>query len=190
MIYLKDKNILFISVPKNASSSFSELLKPFAYAYSDKHLTLSQIKASTNLYDSAKKIAIIRDPIERLLSLYLYRSRQRRYGTCLPSPAHFRSKVLEGQGKLLDHSWQMLLQTDFMHISEGVWWDYKDIDTLASILASKPLPIVNKSTNLPYEQLISKFYDYETLQLVKKAYRADILLYNEIKNVRKTGLEN
>lgn len=190
MIYLKTKDVLFISIPKNASSSFGTLLKPFADIYSTKHLTLQEIQSITKISTDTKKIAIIRDPLERLLSLYLYRSKQRRYGDHLPSPNHFRIKILEGNGKLLDHKWQMLLQTEYMTKSDGIWWDYKDIDTLARLLVDMQLPIVNKSTTIPYEQLIPVFYDAEILELVRKVYKADINLYNEIKNVRKTRLEN
>lgn len=180
MIYLSNINTLFISVPKNASTSFSALLKPQADIYSNEHLTLSEIEQRFDIPANASIIAIIRDPFERLLSLYLYRIRQKRYDVLIPSPEDFKKRVIAGNGTLIDHIWQMRLQTEYMPKDRGIWWSYKNINKLANILSTSVLPWENKSTSVPYDLLIHKFYDNEIRDLVSCRYQPDIDLYREI----------
>lgn len=180
MIYLAKSNTLFINVPKNASTSFSTLLKDDADIYSDKHLTLYEIEDIYTIPNNASIVAIIREPFERLLSLYLYRVRQKRYDTCIPSPLDFRTRVLEGDGTLLDHPWQMRLQTDYLPVHRGTWWSYNKINNLAAKLSTKKLLWENKSTSIPYTILLPKFYDTNTYNLVKQRYQTDINLYKDI----------
>jgi hypothetical protein len=180
MIYLPKSNTLFINVPKNASTSFSTLLRDTATIFSDKHLTLYEIENIITLPSSVNIVAIIREPFERLLSLYLYRIKQQRYNTRFPSPEDFRKRVKEGNGTLIDHPWQMRAQSDYMPKERGTWWSYKNIDKLANNISTNNLQWENKSTSIPYSILIPKFYDADTYELVKQKYQCDIYLYEEI----------
>lgn len=180
MIYLPNINTVFINVPKNASTSFGVLLKDSATIFTNEHLTLQEIENRIILPIDVKFVAIIREPFERLLSLYLYRIKQQRYDVKIPSPADFKKRLIKGNGTLIDHPWQMRLQSAYMPKYRGTWWDYKNIDKLAKTISPGKLQWENKSTSIPYSILLPKFYDADTFELVKLRYQQDISLYEEI----------
>lgn len=141
-----------------------------------------------NLCDvDARFVGIIREPLERLLSLYLYRCRQNRYGV-KPSPEDFRKRA--AKGFIEDHPWQMQLQSTFLSGASNIsYWCFDRLDEHVAQLREElkyiekaPLQIVNNSSNINTKSLIDIFYDSPTRDLVSKYWARDKELYNEIKH--------
>jgi hypothetical protein len=204
MIWIKRHNFVFIQIPKNASESVFAYLKDNAESEDvftnvngfdqnilDPHRLLPHMDASyvlkndlapiTSLY-----IGIIRNPFERLLSLYLYRHRQKRYSSKL-SVQDFREKA--NLGFIQDHPWQMQLQSSFLAgASNKELWCFDNLDKHIKIFSEKyylttsTLPIINKSTSHLTKDLISTFYDKYTERVVKEYWHDDFDLYNELIN--------
>jgi len=208
MIWLKQHKIVFVKIPKNASEAIAHHL--FTYASSPEdvfthdngvqqnltapHVTHSHMDVAYILeHDLAtvenRFIGVIRNPTERLLSLYLYRCRQNRYET-KASPEDFRKRAQ--RGFIQDHMWQMQLQSTFLIGAEHKdYWLYDNLNAHMSSLAREyqfpdvPLMTINKSVQgVNTKDMISTFYDTTTLRAVHKYWEEDFALYDEVRNAK------
>lgn len=211
MIWIKRHKLVFVKIPKNASEAMADYLKAYAadddvfthdngfdLNINDPHRTHSHMDVSYMLRNKLVTpdnhfIGIIRNPHERLLSLYLYRQRQRRYDTAL-SVGDFRERAK--RGFIEDHPWHMQLQSTFLDgasSSEYLCYDHLDIhiQTLAYRYKFDKfiLPVVNKSVKgVNTRDLVNSFYDDATYNAVNKYWERDIELYNGVKNAE-NGLD-
>lgn len=211
---MKKYNICFIRIPKTASSSIMHFLYENLcdendvvsrmYEWNDDvvekkyHLNCpvlphSHIDARYAIENeivpkTAAFIGTIRDPIEKQLSLYLYRMTQGRYGSMKPSPEHFRS--LMKYGSVMDKPQQMQSQSSFLEYEKDtkkVWWLYDNIENHTRELCEQlnveirqPLLTLNKSPG-DTKKLIDVFYTQSIKDEVKEKYAEDWKIYEELK---------
>ena len=199
---------MFVKIPKTATEAMAAYLQPYAndedvfshdngfdLNLNDPHRTHSHMDMNYILKHGLatrdnRFVGVIRNPYERLLSLYLYRQRQRRYDSKL-SVEDFRHRARSGF--IEDHVWHMQLQSTFL--DNGEYWCYDNLHSHVKKMAREfnfyndVLPFVNRST-VKYDtrDLIDTFYDNATRTAVNKYWERDIELYNEVKNAE-TGLD-
>ena len=217
MIYIKRLNLVFIKIPKNASTSFSNFLIETLVTNEDiytntanhdfdlNNMTSQNIDAtlakqshityleavSNNLIPSAVNCyGIIRNPLERMLSLYIYRLQQKTYGNILPSTSHFQSLVKDGVFQ--DFYWQQTAQTAFLKGASNIQWLL--YDNLASEVAAftnkyaiavSKFPTINRSVG-DKTHLVTKYFTKDMIDCIRNCYIDDFNLYEELKFVRQT----
>jgi hypothetical protein len=208
MIWLKRHKLVFVKIPKNASEAVSHHLhmhmcrsedvftydNGFGQNMVEPHSRHCHMDAryilGNNLADHDNLfVGVIRHPIERLLSLYLYRQRQRRYNTGI-SVEDFRYRAKEGF--IIDHPWHMQLQSTFLDGADRhQYWSYDKLSThITELSGESNFKTVNKSIPTKSTQdLIDVFYDDITRRVVHKYWQRDIDLYHEVINAE-TKLAN
>lgn len=204
MIWLKKHRLVFVKIPKNASEAIAAYLQTYAepddvftldngfYANIDEphrthaHMDMKYVLENRLADCNNTFLGVVRNPYERLLSLYLYRHRQRRYDTAL-SVDDFRLKAKGGY--IQDHPWHMQLQSTFLNGTNGMYICYDNLRYHIQLIArdcgfaKDILPVVNKSVNgLNTRDLVDIFYDDVTRKAVHKYWQSDFDLYNEIRN--------
>lgn len=135
------------------------------------------------------KYAVIRDPLERQLSLFFFLMRNRR---AVATPQEFRKQF--AQGKHESDTNNCNLQSDFMKINGKIYdntyyWLYDNLnDCISTFTKSIDKPIVwdlqqRKSGIKPKNNnLINEFYDTATRRAVEEYYAADFELYEKLVN--------
>ncbi len=203
MIRIKRLNATFLNVSKTGSTSVREFLIDNVVTPKDtityhkgmkqnvedgmhSHYTQS-FAIENNLSNSDDDFyATVRNPLERMLSLYLYRWKQGKIE--IPSAVDFRFRLYKGQGRIQDHQpYHMQLQSEFMN--HGTWWCYDTLDSHIEDLIQKysinvkiPFGHYNKSSPVPTYKLLDEFYDRSTRKLVENAQEPDFELYERVKN--------
>jgi len=210
MIKIKRLGFNFINVPKNASTSIrrffiDNVVQPedsFSNYYETEDETWSQnmdpVHADNSHMDSTyaikhglldaseKVVGVVREPVERVLSLYLYRAKQALIGS--PGVQDFR-RIVSAHGFYPDFPWQNQLQFTFLP-EGGEWWLFDrisdHIETFVrdhGIRVKEPLKFQNRSLrDQKTKDFVATFYDAASLKAVHKYYEQDIELYNRIKN--------
>jgi hypothetical protein len=136
----------------------------------------------------SKFVGVIRNPLEKQLSLYMFRILKNIYGV-KPSPEHFRSML--DNGELIDNRpWQTQHQHTFLEYNGngiGEWWLYDKIDDHLSefmkehdITERVSLQKLNASPGTK-KDLINVFYDADTKMQAAKAFAKDIEIYEKVK---------
>ena len=215
MISIKRLKFNFINVPKNASTSirrffidnvvqpedsysyyFDEYNRPNTQNMPDEHARHSHMDVTyaidNGLLDPSETIVgVIRNPIERVVSLFLYREKQK---SRLKKPAtidDFR-RLVKVHGYLPDRPWQNQLQSSFLTYQGkeiGKWWLFDNIQNHIdefveenNIKVTFPLGWKNRSLGHSLtKDYMNLFYDEETLSAVNKYYQKDIELYEGLK---------
>jgi hypothetical protein len=137
----------------------------------------------------ARFFGVIRHPLEKQLSLYLFRIVKGVY-PIKPTPEHFRSLLVNGE--LEDHRyWQRQHQHTFLEYNEetiGEWWLYEDVEMHLKNLMNEyglfekvPMQKLNSSPGSK-KDLIDVFYDSESKKQALKAFEKDMDLYERVKN--------
>ncbi len=216
MISIKRLKFNFINVPKNASTSvrrffIDNVVQP-EDAYSNyfdgyniqrsqnmrtehahhSHMDVTFAIDNGLLDPSETIVGVIRNPIERVVSLFLYREKQR----LSPRPQTIQDfrKWVSKHGYLPDRPWQNQLQSSFLTYQGkeiGQWWLFEniqqhidDFSAQNNIKVNFPLEWKNKSiggrTNFTKDWL-HVFYDDASLAAVNKYYQKDIELYEGLK---------
>lgn len=212
MIYVKRFNLCYIRVPKNASSSVMHYLyhnvcdkendlithgildypnkvsfinmPKLEHSHVDMQFAVDNLKVPLN----ARFIGIIRHPLEKQISLYMFRVKRGVYKKM--SVAHFRSLLVNGE--LEDYRyWQTQHQHTYLEYNEepkGEWWLYDYVEQHLKSLMDElglteqmPLQKLN-STPGDKRELINLFYDKESRLAAEKAFAKDIALYEETKS--------
>jgi hypothetical protein len=136
-------------------------------------------------------VGVIRHPVERVISLFLYREKQKFSNEPKLTVYDFRKLVTE-HGYLPDRPWHNQLQTSFLEYEGkqiGKWWLFdniqKHIDEFVeenNINVKYPLEWKNKSIRGHLtKDYIHTFYDAASLSAVNKYYEKDIELYERLK---------
>lgn len=133
------------------------------------------------------KIACIREPLDRQLSLYFFLYRNKRGQI---SPKHFREQFVTGC-HITDTN-NCNLQSDFLKINgeykgKTTHWSYDNLSISLQNFAKEkniPLksPIANRKSGLKPKKktLIDEYYDVTTRKAVEKYYEKDYELYYKV----------
>jgi hypothetical protein len=187
MILYKPLNLLFIEVPKTGTESLEAAFSSLkSVTIKNFHPTLQECVDKCYIDPPLSKykiFATIRNPYEKLLSLYLYRARQKQKSV---SPIDFETQIVTGQGKLIDHPWQMRLQSDFLMYNSkefGTWWCFDNLySEFTKLNLGISLPHKNKSSLYNTADLVDIFYTPSLKQLVFDTWNKDFELYYKVKN--------
>lgn len=201
---ISDKyNFLFIHIYKNAGTSITHALKPFAvnrlhnYAHLvfyrlfrsnilnpmpfSPHVTATEIinKIGYEKYRQYYSFAVVRNPWDWQVSLYKF---------MLKKENHYQHKLIKSMSNFTEYiEWrcknETRLQKDFIYSKD----DNQLVDFIAKfenletdfqkickhIGVTAKLPHLNISNKIPYQ----KFYTDETMKLVKNTFSEDINLF-------------
>lgn len=214
---MKRFNLCYIRVPKAASSSIMEYFyknicdtktdiishgitnyperlsfincPKLKHSHVDAKFSIDEL----NVPNNAKFIGVVRHPLERQISLYLFRIRNDVYKCGKHDmPTHFRSKLINGE--LQDRqAHQKKHQHTFLEYKEPInseWWIYERVEQhLMDLMKEYKIEqkvnfgYLNKSTQSlgKSKELIDVLYDDNTKKLAEKAFEKDIDLYYERK---------
>ena len=212
-VFQKKINVLFIWVPKAAGSSIYRALKESRYRckrllnrskggviefpYTDfdnkgavtfSHASIEALiehgVVKTDFFESAFKFCFVRNPWDRLVSLFFYRGLDKKYESFKQFCLDFKDQKIEPVGlfnsKLNSQfndqaSWIVggngRLLVDFIGRYERLSDDFSKVCKILGI--RKKLPHRNKTDHDHYR----KYYDPETLDIVKRKYKRDIDLF-------------
>ncbi len=216
MIYIKRLNFCYIRVPKNASSAIMHYLYNNACDPSEdiithgiteypqrvsfincpvlehSHVDVTFAINQLNVPRDANFVGVIRHPLEKQLSLYLFRIVKGVYQE-KPSPEHFRSLLVDGE--LSDHRyWQKQHQHTFLEYENetiGEWWLYEHIEDHLKLFMEQheliekiPMQKLNVSPGSK-KDLIDVFYDADSKLQAIKAFEKDLELYERVRSTWK-----
>jgi len=176
---LVDHNIVFLSVQKAGSTAVRQFLEA-NYAvdkFDNSHYTRTEILDKGLAKPTDTFIGVVREPLERQLSRFLYQAKHGIYkdrsidGFPPMKPGSidgFRQKIINGNGCLPNYKRAVDYEAD-------VWWLYTDLDKIID------LPRVNLTGNLPTDQwMVSQFYNDHTRELATEYHKADIELLAQL----------
>ncbi len=203
MLISRKRKFIFIHIYKNAGTSVTSALMPFATSkwqhmaslvlkrfnvlpqfgpqpFPD-HITASELinAIGKETFESFFSFAIVRNPWDWQVSLYKY---------MIKNTAHHQHDLVKGLGSFDEYiRWlcekEVRLQKDFIYLEDGeLLVDFvgryerinDGFETICSrIGVSALLPKLNVSNTKPYQQ----FYNEETRDIVGRIYSADIDLF-------------
>ena len=182
--------IIFIHVPKNAGTSVTNALSMVDIGH---HKWDYYVKKYPNEWSMYKKIAIIRNPWDRLVSCYEYGRMEESYWHSASGKSkrakHPDLDLLKNISfkqcvKLLDtnssffkhHGWASqsiyIFDNDTLKIDYLI--DYSQVEKSIQDLTGVQIQKQNSSGHKNYDL----YYDDETVELVSKIYKRDIKLLN------------
>lgn len=218
MIYFKSIDTCFVRVPKTGSESLHLFLYKNFYNHSEdliskipeikdyglydqfqlqpnekwnfesSHVTAKELIEADLVPSSAAFIGVIRNPLERFLSLYTYYIKKGRYYTCtVPSPEHFQTLFDKGVFKTYT-SYHVRPQYEFLEYNNqtGSWWLYDNLEDHIKLFCDEhalkikyDLTHINKSPGNK-KKLIKHFYTKELILDIEKMYEKDFELYDQL----------
>lgn len=212
MIYVKRLNFCFIRVPKNASSSVMhymyhnvcdptvDMISHGITTYPDRvsfincprlehsHVDVKFVIDELKVPKSSRFVGVIRHPLEKQLSLYLFRIREGVYKVP-PSKEHFNSLLIDGE--LSDHRyWQRQHQHTFLEYDNeciGEWWLYENLTHHLNTFMNEygleeKIPLQNFNVSPGSKpSLIDVFYTATSRAQAEKAFEKDLELYEKVK---------
>ena len=168
--------------PSNVPASVIEKHKT---QYRIIHLTLNEIIEERLITEedarSRRVIGVIRNPLERQLSLFFFKNRSNKRGA---TPEAFRKDMQNGYMEK-DGS-NHILQTDYLKIGEenvGEFWKYDNLDMhldrFSEEYGQPKFPIKSFKSNIKpdSENLISDYYDDATRKAVEEYFMKDFEEY-------------
>jgi hypothetical protein len=203
MLVSKQHNFIFIHIYKNAGTSITAALRPFALNNLQwmtlfilrklnisttfdphpfpSHITASEIidEVGREKFDSFFSFAIVRNPWDWQVSLYKF---------MLKETNHHQHDLVKSFANFDEYiKWRCKekggLQKDFIYSDDDeLLVDFvgkfetldADFETICSRIGiSTSLPKLNSSSTEPYQQ----FYTDETKELVKRTFNADVTLF-------------
>ena len=178
---LRQKNVIFIHIPKTAGSSIRSSLKDLPLkprnAGIDRHFKALAIRSRVDLelFNSSFKFAFVRNPWDRQVSLYHYILKTSIH------PTHEKTKLLgcfktfvfsRAKLRFSQYSWisdkEGNLLVDFVGRFENLEADFQTLCTKIGI--STKLEHVNATDHLHYQH----YYDDETRDLTARMHSEDI----------------
>jgi hypothetical protein len=215
MIYIKKINTCLVRVPKAGSQSllmffFKNLYdettdkisrmpglsedkmsltfeKNPDWPFKSSHITVSNLIDHNIVDKSANFIAVVRNPLEKFLSLYFYFLRMGKYDNVIPSKEHFHSMFNAGTYmRVKEH--HIIPQHKFLEFNGetiGNWWSFdflnEHVNELCnehSIYPKYKFQHLNKSPGNK-SKLINHFYSDDLIRDIKTIYQNDFDLYEE-----------
>jgi len=164
------------------------IISKYVTNYKYVHLTLNEILENNIITKTEAKlkkvISVIRDPLERQLSLFFFRNKK----INLLSPADFRKEFRNGY-----HETDLpnqILQKDYTKIDNipvGEYWLYEKIDQCLrrfvmenNIIITAPLKNYKSHFKRKDDNLLNQYYDKYTIDAVKEYYKEDFELYERL----------
>jgi hypothetical protein len=205
MIIDKEK-LIFIHIPKNAGESIKKLLigeKDFnGLKRPWKHKTITNIKENNpKAYNDYKKFAIVRNPYNRMVSMYAYLKKYKLSNDLL-NTYQYNSKtnsyeIVDTVKAPIDgfRQWWKDKNADPQKVhgdleiakrlfnSQSDWIDdtvriikYENLNEELSVFFNKDieLPVVNSTSTFEY----SKYYDQDTANIIYDRYKKDFEKFN------------
>lgn len=181
-MFIKNKNILFVHIPKNAGNSIRESMQAYNECINlTAHAKISKLKQEAN--SNPITFAVIRNPWDRLVSSFHYikgggaknvwdlkaQKKIKEYST-------FES-FIKGEGILkvkndthfVSQSWFIDEPLDYTISYENLSISYGEFISKNN-LKVKPLRKINQSNHKHYRQ----YYDQEMIKIVRDAYKEDV----------------
>lgn len=168
--------------PKNIPQ---EVLNKYRTQYRIIHLTLNEIIQERIITEdqarSRKIIGVIRNPLERQLSLFFFKNRNRKNAATVSA---FRTIMQKGFYE--EDGSNHILQTDYLKIGDesvGEFWNYDKLDNHIDKFIFKygepQYPIGKFKSNFKPkdENLVSEYYDLATRKAVEKYFEKDFEEY-------------
>jgi glycosyl transferase, family 25 len=198
-VKINNTEFYFIHIPKNAGTSF---IKTYCNDKQSGHHKASEISDNELL---KKTVAIIRNPYERLYSIYVYTKKDNSYWhgkgkkyDMLPLYKYckthtFKEFVNDLSTKKIKLSDQIHLipQTDFLKARDGeiytklVRFKYLEEDLSNILQIGVSLPKINQSL---YGFNINKHYDSDMKQKIYQLYKDDFSLFDKLNNLENGNL--
>jgi len=166
--------IIFIHIPKCGGTTIDNLLD--IIDYSNQHDTLLQLKSKLDpeIFNTFKKIAIVRNPYTQVLSEYVFRSKHN-----LRTPITFKEYIMKGseyltgtQSSYLYNERGNLYTIDTIYKSENISACINDLNLITGKSGYLHL---NKST---YDKSPKQYYTPELKEIVYNKYEEDFLNFN------------
>lgn len=162
------------------------------------HTSASEAIESGIVDPKSEFIGVIRDPIEKQLSLYLSKTRKMNRTSPLKQPRDplFKLGIQDFRDRVKNNSWegvteyQLRSQKSFLEGAKWkIWWCYDHLEDRLNDFLDKyqielkvPFEKLNRSVeNSSAKDFIDKFYDEETLSIVRARHKEDIELYERVK---------
>lgn len=230
MIYIKRHNLCFVRIPKNASSSMMEFLyhnivnsKEDIVSYikdwdtkklivrdlnfqqfPHSHVDVQYIIDNNVVPKTANFFGIIRNPLEKFLSYYIYYNRQASKNSryACPTREEFKKwfssdgKFITPKGTITNHNisenrdHHSQRQVDFLKYNGeiiGEFWLYDNLNNHISDLCNRlqirptfQLPHTNKSM-WNKKDLIDGWYNHHMIKNIKEYYKEDFDMYYDLK---------
>lgn len=177
------KKLLFIHIPKTAGTSISDSLN---IPKDHTHRTLQKIISEKSDLNKYYKVAFVRNPYDRMVSLY----NEKKETGWLYKNVDFKKFIqfiytdiskISNDPNLKNHSKPC---TFWLKYDEQIIMDY--IGKFENL--ENDLNFINKTLNLDNKKLqhlrkrnkmhYSKYYDEETINIVKKYHKEDLELFN------------
>jgi len=181
--YSKEHNILFVHIPKNAGSSIRDKLDITKSGHYP--LSILQSHMDKKTFDNAIKIAVFRNPWERMVSWYRYRKQKSQDPKQMPFSYWLRNGKVQYNMQSFDSlsqiKWCCKLDSiklqesldyifNFEHLDEQ-WKEFCDIEKINI----KKLPKTNDTGAYDYTEQ----YDIlEDVLLVRNMFRSDVDLFD------------
>jgi len=181
--YSKEHNILFVHIPKNAGSSIRDKLGITKSGHYP--LSILQSHMDKKTFDNAIKIAVFRNPWERMVSWYRYRKQKSQDPKQMPFSYWLRNGKVQYNMQSFDSlsqiKWCCKLDSiklqesldyifNFEHLDEQ-WKEFCDIEKINI----KKLPKTNDTGAYDYTEQ----YDIlEDVLLVRNMFRSDVDLFD------------
>lgn len=183
--YSAEHNIMFVHIPKNAGTSIINSLSMDSKKVKHYPLSVLQSYMDKKAFDKSIKIAVLRNPWERMASYYRYRQEKKQDPTGMEFGAWLRNGVIQYNMATYDSLPQIkwCVKQDFVDLPKSIdyifnyeklseqWEEFCQIEDIKA----KPLPILNSTGDYNYIQY------YETLEdivLVNNLFKSDIKLFN------------
>lgn len=181
--YSKEHNILFVHIPKNAGSTIRDELGITKSA----HYPLSVLQSfmDKDTFDNAIKIAVFRNPWERMVSWYRYRQQKNQDPKGIDFSYWLRNGItqynMENFDTLPQIKWGCKLNTNELHESLDYIINFEHLDEQWKELCDiekiniKKLPKTNSTGTYDY---IEQYNILEDVVLVRNIFRSDIEVFN------------
>lgn len=181
-MFIKNKNILFIHIPKNAGNSIRQSIETYNECMQlTAHARITKLKQEIN--SNAMTFAVIRNPWDRLVSSFHYIKKggsgnvwDLKCQEKIKEYLTFKS-FIKGRGILkVKNDTHFVSQSWFIDEPLDCTISYENLSVSYGQFVSennlkvKPLCKINQSNHKHYKQ----YYDQEMIQIVRDIYKEDV----------------
>lgn len=173
------KKIIYIHTPRTGGYSVTKALNLAGCemdALTDKHMDVHRMKTIIPKWDEYFKFSFVRNPYDRLISIYFHRTQN------IKTSRYLKYKNFHAFIKnYKKHLWELMPQCDkfddsmdFIGRFENFEEDYQKVCDLAKIKNCLLERKINKSSHKHYRE----YYTSKTQKIVEKIYKKDLEAYH------------